>query len=492
MSGLPKGWVEAPLSQVTTKIGSGATPKGGHTAYATSGTPLIRSQNVHFSGFTDVGLAYLDDAQARNLDSVTVRHGDVLLNITGASIGRVTLAPERMDGARVNQHVSIIRPAEGMNSAFIAGFLASPSMQQLIIAENYGVTRQALTKGMIEAIKLPVPPLPEQRRIVAKIDSLTTKSRRARDHLDHIPRLVEKYKQAILAAAFRGDLTREWRARKSADDVSPAALEELRKEAWGTFSASSRYSVADGIDWRPDIDLPPGWVWASVDQLSHLIQYGSSAKTNDDETGVAVLRMGNLQGGSLDLNSLKYLPQDHHEFPTLLLQRGDVLFNRTNSAELVGKTAVYDEEPARASFASYLIRIKTCGFVPRLLSAYINSHYGREWVASVVNQQVGQANVNGTKLRQLGVPVMPLAEQAELLHRIETAFAWIDRLAAEATSARKLIDRLDQAVLAKAFRGELVPQDPSDEPAGMLLERIRAERGAAPKPRRGRRPAAEA
>lgn len=82
--------------------------------------------------------------------------------------------------------------------------------------------------------------------------------------------------------------------------------------------------------------------------------------------------------------------------------------------------------------------------------------------------------------------------QAEIVHRIETAFAWIDRLATEATSARKLIDRLDQAVLAKAFRGELVPQDPADEPASVLLERIRAERGAAPKARRGRRPAAEA
>jgi type I restriction enzyme S subunit len=99
------------------------------------------------------------------------------------------------------------------------------------------------------------------------------------------------------------------------------------------------------------------------------------------------------------------------------------------------------------------------------LSGYINSSFGRQWVASVVNQQVGQANVNGTKLRQLGVPVMPWPEQTEILQRIERAFVWIDRLAKEAVSARKLIDHLDQAVLAKAFRGELVPQDPNDEPA---------------------------
>ncbi len=129
--------------------------------------------------------------------------------------------------------------------------------------------------------------------------------------------------------------------------------------------------------------------------------------------------------------------------------------------------------------------------LPTLVSGFINSLFGREWVASVVNQQVGQANVNGTKLRQLGIPVMPIEEQAEIVRRIEAAFSWIERLASDANSARKLIDHLDQAVLAKAFRGELVTQDPKDEPASVLLERIKAERatpqrstGARGRPRR--------
>ena len=190
--------------------------------------------------------------------------------------------------------------------------------------------------------------------------------------------------------------------------------------------------------------------------------------------------MGNIQDGKLDLSSLKFLPKDHNEFPDLLLEKGDVLFNRTNSAELVGKSAVYLGDPAKASYASYLIRVRCSGLLPELLSRYINSSYGRKWVASVVSQQVGQANVNGTKLRQLGIPVMPRDEQHEIVRRVEAAFAWIDRLATEANSARELIDHLNQAILAKAFRGELVPQDPNDEPANVLLERIRAERTTAP------------
>ncbi|MFN4014234.1 MAG: restriction endonuclease subunit S [Reyranella sp.] len=489
MNRLPEGWAYTKLTDVAEKIGSGATPKGGRESYLHSGIPLVRSMNVHFEGFRDDGLAFLDAQQARKLDGVIVQESDVLLNITGASIGRVTAAPSRMHGARVNQHVSIIRLVNGIEPRFICLNLAAPEMQRLIVQENYGVTRPALTKSMIENFRIAVPPLPEQRRIVAKIDTLSGKSKRARDHLDHVPLLVRRYKQAILAASFRGDLTREWRVGKNLG-VSIKDLEMRRKASWEREHQDGRikgrYSAADPIDWQPSIqELPAGWVWASVDQITSLIQYGSSAKTSEASEGVAVMRMGNIQDGKLDFSSLKYLPNNHIEFPELLLVKGDVLFNRTNSAELVGKTAVYSGNPSKASFASYLIRLRCCGLLPQLLSSYINSSHGREWVASVVNQQVGQANVNGTKLKQLGIPVMPEAEQSEIVRRIEHAFTWIDRLAAEATSARKLVDLLDQAILAKAFRGELVPQDPSDEPASVLLDRIRSERAstAAAKPK---------
>jgi type I restriction enzyme S subunit len=107
------------------------------------------------------------------------------------------------------------------------------------------------------------------------------------------------------------------------------------------------------------------------------------------------------------------------------------------------------------SFASYLIRLRVVGYLPELLSAYINSEVGRDWVRSVVNQQVGQANVNGTKLRELGVPLMPIDEQKEIWSRINDAFTRIEHLSREVARAAELIERLDQATLARAFRGEL-------------------------------------
>ncbi|MCE7029436.1 restriction endonuclease subunit S [Jiella avicenniae] len=124
-----------------------------------------------------------------------------------------------------------------------------------------------------------------------------------------------------------------------------------------------------------------------------------------------------------------------------------------------------------------------------MLARYINSPIGREWVSKYASQQVGQANLNGSKLRALGIPLPPPTEQIQMERILDSTFARADRMEAEAARARKLLDRLEQSILAKAFRGELVPQDPNDEPASVLLERIRTERAKAPKPKRGRRKA---
>ncbi|MEH2475693.1 type I restriction enzyme S subunit [Nitrobacteraceae bacterium AZCC 2161] len=436
MSDLPKSWSEVPLANLSNKIGSGSTPTGGKTAYKEAGVPLIRSMNIHFSGFTDKGLAYLDEGQARKLDSVTVLPGDVLLNITGASIGRVTIAPTRMNGARVNQHVAIIRLADGLESAFVSGYLSSPQMQRIIGQENYGVTRQALTKYMIEGFRIPTPPLPEQRRIVAKIDSVSAKSRRARHHLDHIPRLVEKYKQAILAAAFRGDLTQAWRKTTASGAPSLVPLSKMC------------VSITDG-----DHQAPPR-----------------------AETGVPFITISAMNDGKIDLRkATRFVPRSYFDSlkPARRPSGGDVLYSVTGS---FGIPALVDFDQPFV-FQRHIAILKPdnrkvdVAFLFRLLAAPQMLDQARS-----VATGTAQLTVPLSGLREFLLPFPALDEQREVVRVIENAFAWIDRLASETTNARKLIDHLDQTILAKAFRGQLVPQDPNDEPASVLLERIRAER----------------
>ena len=189
--------------------------------------------------------------------------------------------------------------------------------------------------------------------------------------------------------------------------------------------------------------------------------------------------MGNIRDGDLDLSDLKYLSVENTDVQKTLLEHGDLLFNRTNSAELVGKCAVFKGAPSQACFASYLIRVSLDGPLSDFACAYINSEHGRRYIIQVRSQQVGQANVNGTKLAAMPIAIPPLAEQHRIVAEVDRRLSVIQQAEAAVEANLARADRLRQSILKQAFSGRLVPQDPNDEPASVLLERIRAEREAA-------------
>lgn len=187
-------WPLHPLRELTDKIGSGSTPRGGDGAYKATGTPLVRSMNVHDGTFKPDGLAFIDDEQARLLQNVTLHRGDVLINITGASVARSCILPESYSGGRVNQHVAIIRPKQKLDPAFLNYFLtAADTKRRLLNTAGGGATREALTKAQLEALEIPLPPLDEQKRIAAildKADQLRQKRRQAIALLDSLTQSI--------------------------------------------------------------------------------------------------------------------------------------------------------------------------------------------------------------------------------------------------------------------------------------------------------------
>ena len=183
------------LEDITTKIGSGATPKGGKGAYQESGISLIRSQNIYDFGFKEKGLAFINEQQAKKLDNVTVEKNDILFNITGASIARCCIVEEKYLPARVNQHVSIIRTNEKALPKYVQMILVSPEYKTKLLEIGEGSTsRQAITKAQLEAFKIPLPPLEEQQKIVAKIEKIESKIANLEQKIAAIP----KQKEAIL------------------------------------------------------------------------------------------------------------------------------------------------------------------------------------------------------------------------------------------------------------------------------------------------------
>ena len=206
------GWVQDKLKFVTTKIGSGATPRGGGESYKAEGVSLIRSLNVHDLGFQYAKLAFLDDAQAGELSNVEVQPHDVLLNITGASVARCCLVPDDVLPARVNQHVSIIRPiAEKLDSDFLHYMLISkPYKDQLLrTGEEGGSTRQAITKAQIQEFTVRHPAtLNEQRMVVAKLDVILAEAKLLVAIYGRKLDALESLKKSLLHQAFAGKLQR--------------------------------------------------------------------------------------------------------------------------------------------------------------------------------------------------------------------------------------------------------------------------------------------
>lgn len=199
-------WKEVKLNSISMKIGSGATPKGGKHSYYKAGIPIIRSMNVLMNHFSSIGLAYLNDEQAKQLKNVITEKDDVLLNITGASIGRTCVLPDYYVNARVNQHVAIIRTTNKIVSKFLSFYLSTPYMQNKINNENYGVTRQALTKSTIENFDIPLPTIPEQQQIVAEIEKRFAVADEMEKAVNDSLLQAEKLKQSILKQAFAGKL----------------------------------------------------------------------------------------------------------------------------------------------------------------------------------------------------------------------------------------------------------------------------------------------
>jgi type I restriction enzyme S subunit len=211
-----------------------------------------------------------------------------------------------------------------------------------------------------------------------------------------------------------------------------------------------------------DLELPDLleiYLLSTVGVAAVILEYGTSKKADNDAAGVPVLRMGNIQDGRLEVDDLKYCVCDR-EIERLILQEGDLLFNRTNSPELVGKAAVF-HEPKTMTFASYLIRVRFADEVadPDFVNYWLNSAWGRAWARHVKTDGVSQSNINGTKLSAMPLPLPPIEEQHEIVRRASFMLASADGILDRLDRTSRVVDRSSQAVLAKAFRGGLTDND---------------------------------
>lgn len=458
MSELPRGWVEATIGEVCNYIQRGKSPK----YVESSALPVINQKCVRWAGIDERYLKYVDPEQWSSwTEERFLAPDDVLWNSTGTgTIGRAALFKglQTADRAVVDSHVTILRPNGAATGTFLHRFIQSPSVQAAIVDMQSGTTNQVeLNRAEIIATALPLPPLAEQKRIVAKLDALSAKSARARTELARIETLVSRYKQAVLTKAFSGELT------------------------------AVQFAEVDG---GRRLGHPPHWKQMQLGEIADIksgITLGKKRKPDEQLLELPYLRVANVQRGWLDLREIKTIEVTAKEADALFLREGDVLMNEGGDRDKLGRGWVWDGQIPDCIHQNHVFRVRLAsGTVPPCFLSYYANEFGQKHFFDEGKQTTNLASISKSKLSAMTVPIPPFEEATEIVRRIESAFARIDRLAKEAKRALELVGRLDDAILTKAFRGELVPQDENDEPAELLLTRIRAEREKAPKAKRGR------
>lgn len=348
-------------------------------------------------------------AQLNGSRRFLARKGQLILSRIDARNGAIGVVPDSLDGSVVSTDFPLFAIDENrIVPRYFEWLSKTKPFVELCQKASEGTTnRVRLQEDRFLNLQIPLPPLPEQRRIVARIEELAAKINEAR-----------------------------------------GLRERTVAETNGIIGNHIKRIFERGRD--------VGWKCGTLGEYVIDDCYGTSEKTNDDDSGIPVLRMGNIQNGRLDLRDLKYLHIAEKDRAKLFLKRGDILVNRTNSAELVGKCAVFDVEGDYA-FASYLIRLRLGAerADPRLVVSYINSPAGRAYMFSERKQMTGQANVNATKLKALPVVLPPLTEQRRVMAELDAMQLQIDQVKKLQAETATELAALMPSILDKAFRGEL-------------------------------------
>jgi type I restriction enzyme S subunit len=458
---LPEGWEIATLPAISELIMGQSPPS--HT-YNDSGVGLPFFQGkAEFGNFFPVPVKHCSEPIK------CAEAGDILISVR-APVGPTNLCREK---SCIGRGLAAIRPLQGVPSLYILFFLRS--IEEWLSSQGTGSTFTAISKSDLEQIEILVPPLTEQRRIVAKLEPLLGSIDTYQQRLAKIPVTLKRFRQAVLAAACSGKLTADWREGHS---NSYSAMEILK-----TIDAKE----LPESEW-PDDTIPPTWVWTRFGDVISELKNGISLRPELQPPGIPILRISAARPGKVDLSDIRYLLNGEEFISVYKLKDRDLLFTRYNgSLDFLGvcgmvrgigrQVILYPDKLMRVRFGHNLIE-------PEYAEIFFQTPAVHKRVIAKSKSSAGQNGVSGSDIKAQAFALPPHTEQQEIVRHVETLFKLVDQIEARYQRAKPMVDKMPQSILAKAFRGELVPTEAElarregrdYEPASVLLERIKSER----------------
>jgi type I restriction enzyme S subunit len=420
---LPKNWEWSTIIEVCDTVFGQSPPSASYNLEG-KGLPF-------FQGKAEFGERYPSVAKWCTEPTREAESGDILISVR-APVGPTNIAKER---CAIGRGLAAIKPS--IERGYVEYWLKRS--EQALAAQGTGTTFSAITKRVLNSHPIPVAPLSEQRRIVEKIETLFAELDKGEEALREVQKLLARYRQSVLKAAVTGELIG-----KGSADWTPVAMGDLLED----------------------------------------IRYGTAKKCWPDGEGSAVLRIPNVVGSEIDLTDLKFTSLTKKELEKLSLREGDILIVRSNgSANLVGRGAIVTSDAVGMAYAGYLIRLRLDRkrVSPAFLHIVLNSPAIRARIERQAKSTSGVHNLNSAETKAIAFDLPDLETQGAVVEAVQEALSRIAQGEAWCETELKRSAALRQSILKNAFSGKLVPQDPSDEPAEKLLDRIRNTRKASQK-----------
>lgn len=502
--GLSAGWTLVPLADLLIAVEAGKSFKCEERPPDVDEVGVVKVSAVTWGEYQEQESKTCTDSERIN-ETLFVKPGDFLFSRANTIelVGACVIV--RQVSRRVMLSDKILRftfVGENMKPWVLNLLRSSQGRLQIeSLASGNQESMRNIGQGRIGQILVPLPPSAEQNRIVEKLDELLSDLDAGVAELRTAKRKLATYRQSLLKAALEGALTTDWRAARATngDRQEPAAelvqrILAKRRKLWEQkqLAKFAEQGKAPPRGWQdkypqpisPDLkdlpELPNGWEWASLDMLGEIasgVAKGTKRSSDVATREVHYLRVANVQRGFLNLAHVKTIEATEKDIAELRLRSGDVLFNEGGDLDKLGRGWVWRGEVVECIHQNHVFRMRPA--LPATPSELISHHgntFGKQWFKTAGKQTTNLASINLTLLRSFPVPVAPEVEAHEIVSRLEPLLTVADeqeraisRSIAQATAQRKNI-------LKAAFAGQLVPQDPNDEPASKLLERIRAKR----------------
>jgi len=491
--GLPKGWATIAIGELGRWFGGGTPSKANEKFWQDGSIPWISPKDMKVLRVTD-SEDHITPLALEETNIGVFPAGTVLFVVRSGILARTFPVAISEVPATMNQDLKGIALSEGIAAAYLAYCMIGRENDVLKRCSKHGTTVASIDTNALHSYEIHLAPSPEQNRIVAKLEELFSDLDAGVAALKRAKANLKRYRAAVLKAAVEGKLTEQWRAENPPKEPAAKLLERILKERrkkWeqdqlAAYEANGKqppknwrdkYQEPIGLDTADLPKLPEGWCWASVDQILTYLRNGYFQSPSKCGTGTPILRINAVRPMRVDLSECRFLDEFKGPVQDYYIENGDLLFTRYNgSVDMLGVAGMVRGCTENVLHPDKLIRVKLA--IPQPLSAFVeiaaNAGLSRKHMVGRARTTAGQTGISGTDIRQMPIPLAPLREQSIVVNEVSERLSEIEAAQQAIIKSLKRSARLRQSILKQAFAGKLVPQDLADEPASVLLQRIRS------------------